>query len=146
MLRCNPIFPTVSLGTGHLSTGEIIVLVQQARAMGLRRILITHPECRLSWMEVEMQRALAADGVFFERCYLNALPGGDAEVSMAEMAAHIRAVGVGSTVLSTDLGRAGAPAPVEGMRAYLDALEAEGIAGEELRRMAGENPAYLLRL
>jgi hypothetical protein len=134
------------LGTGHLSTGEITVLVRRARGMGLRKILITHPECRLSWMEVETQRALAADGVFFERCYLNALPGGDAEVSVAEMAAHIRAVGVASTVLSTDLGRAGAPAPVEGMRAYLGALAAEGFTGDELHLMAGENPAYLLGL
>ena len=134
------------LGTGHLSVGEIAVLVHQARAMRLRRIVITHPECRLSWMEVEAQRALAADGVYFERCYLNALPGSAAEVSMAEMAAHIRAVGVASTVLSTDLGRAGAPPPVEGMRAYLGALAAEGFTVDELRRMAGENPAYLLGL
>lgn len=132
------------LGTGHLSVAEIVFLVGRAQAMGLLKILITHPECRFSWMGVEAQRALAADGVFFERCYLNALPGRDTEVSIAEMAAHIRAVGVGSTVLSSDLGRAGAPAPVEGMRAYLGALAAEGFSEEELRRMAGENPAYLL--
>ena len=134
------------LGTGHLSTGEILALVRRARAMGMHKILITHPECRLSWMEVETQRAILSEGVFFERCYLNALPGGDAEVSVAEMAAHIRAVGVASTVLSTDLGRAGAPAPVEGMRAYLHGLAAEGFTGDELRLMAGENPAYLLGL
>jgi hypothetical protein len=134
----------VILGTGHLSAVEITALVGQARAMGLRKILITHPECRLSWMEVTVQRSLAGAGVFFERCYLNALPGHDTEVSMAEMAAHIRAVGVGSTVLSSDLGRAGAPTPVEGMHAYLTALEAERFSKEELRRMAGENPAYLL--
>jgi dihydroorotase-like cyclic amidohydrolase len=134
------------LGTGHLSVSEITALVRQARDVGLRKILITHPECRLSWMEVEVQRTLAAEGAFFERCYLNALPGSDAEVTIAEMAAHIRAVGVAFTVLSTDLGRAGAPAPVEGMRAYLSALALEGFAQDELRLMAGENPARLLGL
>lgn len=134
----------VILGTGHLSTTEIAVLVRQARAMGLHKILITHPEYRFSWMEVETQRAFAADGAFFERCYLNALPGSDAEVNMTEMAAHIRAVGVASTVLSTDLGQAGAPVPVEGMRAYLSALAAEGFTPDELHRMAGGNPASLL--
>ncbi len=134
------------LGTGHLSVSEIAALLHQARDVGLRKILITHPECRLSWMPIEVQRALVAGGVYFERCYLNALPGNDAEVTMAEMAAHIRAVGVASTVLSTDLGRAGAPAPVEGMRAYLGALAAERFTQDELRQMAGENPAYLLGL
>jgi hypothetical protein len=132
------------LGTGHLSVAEIYALVRQAQDMGLRKILITHPECRFSWMPVETQCVFVSDGVFFERCYLNALPGSHPDVTMAEMAAHIRTVGVASTVLSTDLGRAGAPTPVEGMHAYLSALAAEGFTPDELRRMAGENPASLL--
>jgi hypothetical protein len=135
-----------TLGTGHLSVAEIYALVRRAQDIGLHKILITHPEYRFSSMPVDTQRVFVADGAFFERCYLNALPGGDAEVTIAEMAAHIRAVGVASTVLSTDLGRAGAPTPVEGMRAYLGALAAEGFTMDELGRMAGENPAFLLGL
>lgn len=134
------------LGTGHLSVAEIYALVRQAKDMGLHKILITHPEYRFSWMPAETQRVFVADGVYFERCYLNALPESHPDVTMADMAAHIRAVGVASTVLSTDLGRAGAPMPVEGMRAYLGALAAEGFTPDELRRMAGENPARLLGL
>jgi hypothetical protein len=55
-------------------------------------------------------------------------------------------VGVASTVLSTDLGQAGNPHPVAGMRAYLAALSRAGLRDGEIRRMAVDHPAYLLGL
>ena len=70
----------------------------------------------------------------------------DEKVSVAEIAAYIRQVGLESTVLSTDFGQAVNPSPVDGLRAYLTKLAAEDFRSEELRRMAGENPAYLLDL
>jgi microsomal dipeptidase-like Zn-dependent dipeptidase len=67
-------------------------------------------------------------------------------VTVAEIADHIRKVGVESTVLSTDFGQEANPSPVEGFQAYLSKLAAEGFQEMELRRMAGENPTYLLDL
>jgi hypothetical protein len=133
------------LGTGHLSPRETAALVRTARQQGVSRILITHPASAAVRMPLDAQLALAEEGVFFERCYLAVLSAGREE-GIAQVAAQIRRVGVESAVLSTDLGRWGQPAPVEGFRAYLARLGEAGLKVDELRRMAGDNPAFLLGL
>lgn len=134
------------LGTGHISPQEAVVLVEAARAQGVRKILITHPEAHFTRWEPELQSQVAAEGVFFERCYVDTTPAMNETVSVAEIADRIRKVGVESTVLSTDFGQTSNPSPVEGMRAYLAQLAGLGFSQGEIRRMAAENPALLLDL
>jgi len=136
----------VILATGHLSPQESFTLVQTAKSQGLRKIIITHPEAHFIRMPLEMQRELTGDGVFFERCFVDTTPLMNETVTIAEIADHIRQIGVNSTVLSTDFGQVENPSPVEGMRAYLSALLVEGFTEKELRQMVGDNPAYLLDL
>jgi hypothetical protein len=131
------------LGTGHVSVVEVTALVRRAREMGLRRIVVTHPESRSSRMPLHVQEALAGKGTYFERCLLPVLNG---QSTVAEMVAHIWAVGIVSNVLSTDLGQVCNPAPVEGMCAFLAQLEAGKLNHSEVVQMARENPAYLLGL
>lgn len=135
----------VILGTGHLAIEETLALVRLARQRGVRKIVVTHPEARFIRMPVEAQMEMAGEGVFFERCYIHDMARPDADAG-AEIAAQIRRVGIDSTVLATDFGQVHNPAPVDGMRAYLEALNAQGFTNQELRRMASENPAHLLGL
>ena len=134
------------LATGHSSPQESKLLVETAYDRGLRKILVTHPESGFIRMPVEMQMAIARPGVFFERCFVDTLPQMAVPVPMTQIVNSIRAVGTGSTVISTDLGQINNPSPVEGMRTYLCNLAEEGFSGPELYRMAAENPAYLLNL
>ena len=134
------------LGTGHLAVEETVALVGVARRRGLRKVLVTHPEAPFVAMPVAVQEEIRAEGVFFERCYLNALAGQQGEATVAEIAAQIRRVGVASTVLSTDLGQAGNPPPVEGLRGYVAGLLEAGLSEGDVRLMAGQNPGYLLGL
>lgn len=131
------------LCTGHISVPEIIALIRLARQMGLHKILVTHPESQVSYMPQHIQRELAGGGVFFERCFLPVLEG---QTGLDEVVANIRAVGCASTVLATDLGQAGNPRPVDGLRTYLSQLEAAGLSRQDIARMAGQTPAYLLDL
>jgi hypothetical protein len=131
------------LCTGHISVPEIIALVRLAREFGLSKILVTHPESQVSYMPQHIQRELAGDGLFFERCFLPALEG---QTTLDEVVANIRATGSASTVLATDLGQAGNPTPVDGLCAYLSQLEAAGLRGHDIARMAGQTAAYLLDL
>jgi hypothetical protein len=130
------------LATGHIGFQESLAIVAAARALGLRRVLVTHPE----WPGVDLSMGelteLAGAGVFFEHCYLN---GRDRQ-GLEHIAAQIRAVGVESTVLTTDLGQAGNPLPVEGMRSYIAGLLDLGFDRVQVDRMAKENPATLLGL
>jgi hypothetical protein len=136
----------VTLGTGHLSPVESAALVRHALDRGARRILVTHPEASFIGMDVDQQLELRSEGVFFERCFNDVNPIGHEGLPLQELAAQIRAVGVESTVLSTDYGQAGHPAPTEGLRQYLSGLLDLGFSWVELRRMAAENPAYLMGL
>jgi hypothetical protein len=132
----------VILGTGHLSVPEIVTLVAAARSAGVERILITHPDSSIVQMPVETQCELATAGVWFERCFVATKePQG---LGLRQFGEIIRTVGVETTVLATDFGQSHNPPPVEGMRACLDGLLAEGFSEAELRRMAGDNPAGLI--
>ena len=133
-----------TLSTGHLAIKETLALVKLARDRRLGKLLVTHPEAEFIAMPAALQAEISGEGVFFERCYINTLPGSDS--SMQEIGAQIRAVGVRSTVLSTDLGQAANPAPVKGLRRYLGSLLDQGFSWDELWQMAGETSAYLLGL
>ncbi|MGI5835761.1 MAG: DUF6282 family protein [Chloroflexota bacterium] len=136
----------IMLGTGHLHMEEIRALVKLARERGLKKIVVTHPENSAIRMPIDLQREIAADGVFFERC-LHATTETDGRgCTIADIANQIRQVGVESTVVATDFGQKHNPPPVDGMRRYLGGLMAEGFTVEQLKLMAGENPAYLLGL
>lgn len=134
------------LGTGHLSQEETFALVERASRVGVRRILITHPEWGPTFYSCAMQRRLADfPGVIFERCFVSTthrcgfVPFETIEEAIGE-------VGVERTVLSTDLGQPDTPPPVEGLRLYAERLRASGFSADDLRQMTQVNPAMLLSL
>src|SRR5262245_51639051 len=134
------------LGTGHLSPEEGGVLIDRARAAGVRKILVTHPEWRPTCYPLELQRRLAAGGdVLFERCFVSTthlcgcVPFETIERAVAE-------VGVQTTVLSTDLGQPDTPPPVEGLRLFAERLVGSGFSTDQVRLMMRTNPSRLLSL
>jgi hypothetical protein len=133
------------LGTGHLDRDELRAVVAQARDLGLRRLLVTHPEHPLLDLTIAEQRELAASGAYFERCFCfcaGAFAG--RPVPLEALAAAIRAVGVESTVISTDLGRLDLPHPIEGLGVFWAGLVRLGFTPAEVRRMGATAPAELL--
>jgi hypothetical protein len=133
------------LATGHLSVEEIVALVHAAKASGVPKTVVTHPEVPWVNMSAAVQRDLRDMGAFFERCYVSSLPEGGG-VDFARIVSDIREVGMGSTILATDFGAAGLPAPVDGLRSYLAALLDAGFFERDIQVMAGETPAMLLEL
>jgi hypothetical protein len=128
------------LATGHISVEETRLVVRRALELGVKRIVVTHPEAPLVAMPVDLQRELAADGVLFERCYLSVVDG----MSAADLLATIRAVGVKSTVLATDFGQAAMALPTDAFRAYYDELRKVGMTDDEWHVMACANARSLL--
>ncbi|OGO06297.1 MAG: hypothetical protein A2Y73_00830 [Chloroflexi bacterium RBG_13_56_8] len=136
----------VILGTGHLAVPETVALVRLARQRGLHKILVTHPEASFIAMPLASQMEIVDEGVFFERCYNDVTPLDEPGMPLAELADQIRQTGIEHTVLSSDYGQVGHPAPTEGFRAYLAGLLEEGFRRTEIERMAGDNPAHLVGL
>lgn len=133
------------LATGHASVQEIMAVVRAARGVGVRKTVVTHPEVPWIDMPASIQKELRDLGAQFERCYVSSfLVGGG--VPFGRIVSDIRQVGVASTVMATDFGAASIPPPVEGMRAYIASLLAEGFSARDVQLMAGEIPAKLLGL
>ncbi len=130
------------LGLGHLSLPEMRAVVQAARECRVTRLLVNHPEINFLDLAPTAQRELAGPGVYFERCYVRA----NSAVDWDGFAGGIRAVGVATTVLATDLGQPDNPDPVSGMHAMLQELARRGFTRPELEIMACRHPAALLGL
>ena len=131
------------LASGHLAPDEVERLVARAGAMGLKKVVLTHPDLPVISLPVDLQRRLAERGVFFERTY-NIVNPPYSTLSMPELAARIRAVGPASTVLATDFGQTHNPTPAEGLEAYIRGLLDNGFTPAEVRPMVGEHARALL--
>jgi Family of unknown function (DUF6282) len=134
------------LGTGHLSTEEIVALVPVARDLGVRKILISHPEHPPVNMPPLIQEELRDSyGVLFERCLISTTYAGGT-LHFSAIAEVIKRVGTTSTVIATDFGQASNPPPVEGFAAFIAFLREEGFDEASIDRMSRQNPAELLEL
>jgi len=136
------------LGTGHLSVPETYAVVEAAQQMGVKRILVTHPEY-MAPLSVEEQIFLARRGVFFERCFVGATKFSKAvqgDLPFDVFVRNIREVGIESTVLGTDFGQAKNEHPVIGMEDYLQRLHQAGFSESEIECMGTKTPAVLLNI
>ena len=130
----------LSLATGHVRPEESLLAIREARAMGIDRIVVTHPSSALVAMSVEMQREAARLGALLEYT----ISGGRA--SMDQLASQIRAVGPENVVLTSDLGQSGNPLPADGFRWMAARLRDMGFSGAEIDAMTKRNPARFLGL
>ena len=134
------------LGTAHLSPAEILQLVPAARAAGVRKIVITHPEHPPVEMPPLLQEELRDRyDVTFERCLITTVLG-HGRLPFAALAAVIRRLGCASTIIATDFGQPENPYPADGLAAYIAHLKAEGFSAAEIAVMSQANPARLLEL
>jgi hypothetical protein len=128
--------------TGHSSPAECLLLVKEAKRLGVKHVMITHalsnPGGPLSIAEIE---EAAKMGAYFEIVYS---PFNDAELQ--KDADAIRAVGAKSAVISSDLGQPANPLHPDGLLALYRGLMAHGISEAEIAQMSKVNPARLLGL
>jgi hypothetical protein len=136
----------IILGTGHVSPEESLVVLREARKMGIDRVLITHPQMSFTRFTVDQMRAAVALGGVLELDYLSCFPNWPGAVAPRAAAEAIRAVGFEHCILGTDGGQAHNPEPPEMLRAFATALQAEGIEADKLRAMMCTTPARLLGL
>lgn len=130
------------LATGNLSPDESRQVVREARAHGVKKILVTHPEWEAVAMPVALQQELAQEGAFFERCYFAC--NSSQRLAPQEVARQIKAVGAATTILSSDFGQVYNALPPEGFRQFLQAILACGVAAQEVEVMIKGDPWALL--
>jgi hypothetical protein len=133
------------LATGHSSPEEGLMLLREARAQGVQRMVVTHAMNPPIVMTVSQMQEAATLGAFIE--FVGSSPvAPDASERYERFATAIRRIGPASVILSSDLGQMGNPLPADGFGAFLVAMRARGFSEQEIDRMANQNPARLLGL
>lgn len=133
------------LETGHWSAADVLHLIRGAREHGVEKIVVTHAMIAPIHMQAEQMREAAGLGAWIEFVY-NGLTGPFKEFEPADYARAIRAVGPAKCVLASDLGQPVNPSHPDGLIAFFDALEQEGISSAEIDLMSKTNPALILGL
>jgi hypothetical protein len=133
------------MATGHTSAEEALLLIREARAQGVKRMVVTHAMLQPIHMSDAQMVEAAKMGAYIEFVY-NGLIGSYKESTFQDYARAIRSVGVEHCILSSDMGQPGNPLHPDGLIALFDGLRKEGITQAEIDRMAKENPARVLGL
>lgn len=135
----------VIMATGHLSPYETRVVVDKAKELGVKKIVVTHPEWPSVNMSIDDQKALAKCGAYFERCYARVV-NGRWEKNLEINLKAIEEVGFESTIVSTDAGQTENPLWSQELFNYISFLHKAGLTDEAIDKMTKENPAKLLNL
>ena len=62
------------LDTCHLSARECWYLIDAARDAGVRKIIVTHPNCSVNLMTIGEQKELADKGAYLSYAFLPCMP------------------------------------------------------------------------
>ena len=135
----------VVLGTGHGTAWEIDHLVEKALEVGVKRILVNHPQFHIG-ASYEQMTKWAKLGAYIEMnvCVFTSgskLGSLDDQV-IADM---VKAVPLEQMILDSDMGQNGNGSPVEGMYRFIRLLmDKFGLSEEDINLIAKTNPAKLL--
>lgn len=135
----------IILAGGHLPASELITVFEEAGRRGVRRMLVNHPTYVVNCTDDDM-RALVEIGAYLEHSICMFIPGKSLEFTPEDLAHYIEVAGPDRTVLCSDLGLQGAPRPIEGYRQMVRMLLDLQISKGDIRKMIGDNAAWLLNI
>ncbi len=129
------------LATGHLGKDEIFALIEAAGKIGVKKIVVTHPNFPSIRLSIAEQRELAQRGAYMEHCFTTPHSNKDTWESVYE---QIHSVGPNHCILSSDLGQPAGPYPDEGMQIFVRNLLDNGFSTGDIRTMMVDNPSSLV--
>jgi hypothetical protein len=133
----------LALSTGHVSAEEALMVIREARAQGIERIVVTHAIGHPVNMSMAQMQEAARLGAYIE-FVAGFTQGARASFTIEQYYAAIRELGPEHVILSTDAGQANRAYPDEIYAYVAGRLRAAGLTEAELHRMMVENPATLL--
>ncbi|HWQ79931.1 MAG TPA: DUF6282 family protein [Anaerovoracaceae bacterium] len=132
----------IVLATGHLSKKETNLLLDAAVGIGIKRIMINHPE-HLLYATIDEMIDYAKSGFYLEHSITLVHSHKSSYEYIYQM---IREAGVDKSLMGSDLGQRNRPHPVEGIRLWAAAMLELGLSDEEVRTVLCKTPADLMGL
>jgi len=134
------------LSTGHVSVPEALALLRGAKEVGVRRMIINHPDFVVDASEEEVQEFVRL-GAYIEHSMCMYHPESTFHFwDFDRLKRWIELVGPEHTMLGSDLGQKNNPLPVEGLRYTVEKLLDIGIKEHEIEFMIKKNAEALLGL
>jgi hypothetical protein len=146
----------LGLSTGHVTTEEALMLIRAAKAAGINKIYVQHPNHGGIVMSMAQMKEAARLGALIEIVLSGeGLTGGGPKTVNAEnpvmdygpqKLADIRALGPANVVISTDLGQPGRVNYAQAFQMAMRVLAQSGFSQAEIDMMTKHNPARFLGL
>ncbi len=129
----------MTLMSGCISPDETIELFTSAKARGLEKIVVNHPE---NFLDEQLEK-LVNLGAYLEFSFLSCMPF-TSKLSPQELANNISKSGLHRCILTTSFGQFSNPPPSEGMRMAIAALMESGMPIENISSLIKDNPKKLV--
>jgi hypothetical protein len=146
----------LGLSTGHVSAEEALMVIRAAKAAGVNKIYVQHPNHGGIVMSMAQMKEAIRLGALIEIVLSGeGLTGGGPKVVNAEnpvmdygpqKIADIRALGPANVVISTDLGQPGRVNYAQAFQMAMTVLARSGFSQAEIDMMTKQNPARFLGL
>lgn len=135
----------VVLGTGHGTAWEIDHLVEKSKELGVKRILVNHPQFHIGATYEQMTK-WANMGAFIELNVCVFTSGSKLGTLEDQVIADmLKAVPLNRMILDSDMGQNGNGSPVEGMYRFIRVLmDKFSLSEDDIDLIAKKNPATLL--
>ena len=140
------------LATGHLSLPEAHLLVEQAQARGITKLVVHTVNYHVMKFPLPDLLDMVARGAALEFGF-SSLPNGIWDpvdparaTSVADAAAIMRAAGPANCLVTSDCGQFSTPMPIEAMRLWIEHLKFSRFTPDEINAMTKHVPARLLGL
>ena len=132
----------IALATGHINPKtEIPPLLDEAVRLGVKKVIITHPEFFKDHTLEEM-RAYSDAGFFVEHILATIYSKKQTYDDLYTLIQE----GGDNVIISSDLGQVGRPNPVVGLTAFVEEMQKRGMSDDVLRRVMCHNQRKLLNL
>lgn len=129
--------------SGHMSYKESTKMFDAAIALGITKMVATHPLAELSRFSLDEIKELAAKGVYIEHVYGTLMPR-LGSMDPSDYVDCVKMVGAEKSLMGTDLAQVWDMPPADGMRHFIGMMIQFGCSPEEVEKMCKKNPAVLL--
>lgn len=132
----------IVLATGHLNPQtEIPPLLEEAVRLGVKKVVVTHPEFFKDHTPEQM-RAYSDAGFYVEHILATIYSKKQTYDELYELVE----TGGERVIISSDLGQVGRPNPVVGLTRFIEEMQARGVSDDRLRQIMCRNQRTLLGL
>ncbi len=131
----------------HSSTCERFTVVEEARKMGIEKLILTHPNWNVTKMTLDQLVEISKMGAYIGLFAYGDIPNfNNPNCDPLYFMEVIRRVGPERCIIASDLGTVVNVPPTEGMKLFTRILLASGFTKSQIRIMMVDNPRWLLGL